>query len=161
MILWFAGLAFVVVVAVFRDAAIDYRLVMGGALLPDAVDLLSRGAGVAHTLVFSVSLLGVVMVSTRRRRAARRRLLALPIGCLVHLVLDAAWTRTEQFWWPFLGDPGPFRLPALERGVVTVLLQEVVGVAALVWCWRRFELGRGPNRTRFLREGRLARELIG
>ena len=161
MILWFAGLAFVIVVAVFRDAAIDYRLVMAGALLPDAIDVLPVGDGVAHTLLFSVTLLAAVMLTTRRRRAARRRLLALPIGTFVHLVLDGAWTRAHLFWWPFLGDPARFRLPSMERGAAVVIVQEIIGAGALVWCFRRFELRRRDNRTRFVREGRLARELVG
>ncbi|MDQ3106947.1 MAG: hypothetical protein M3Q68_03995, partial [Actinomycetota bacterium] len=80
MFLWFAGMAFVLVWAVFKDTSIDYRLVMGGALLPDVVDGVFGGPHVLHTLSFSVGLLVIVMLATRGRRALRRRLLAVPIG---------------------------------------------------------------------------------
>lgn len=160
MIFWFAGMAFVLVWSVFRDTAIDYRLVMLGALLPDVVDAPFGGARAAHTLVVAVGLLVGVMLATRGRRAARRRLLALPIGVFAHLVLDAMWTRTGTFWWPVIG--GGFtgdRLPSLERPVWLLVAMEVAGVVALVWAHRRFRLAEADRRTQFFRTGRLGRDL--
>ncbi|MEA3077277.1 MAG: hypothetical protein QOF60_2185 [Actinomycetota bacterium] len=155
MAFWFAGLAFVLVWAVFKDPAIDYRLVMLGAVLPDVVDGSVWGrAGVLHTLVASVVLLVVVMLATRGRRSWRRRLLAVPIGTFCHLVLDGMWARTSTFWWPFFGwRLSGSGLPSLSRPVWLVVAQELVGLGALVWCWRRFRLG-----SAFLRTGRLGRE---
>ncbi len=161
MILWFAGMAFVVVVLVFRDAAIDYRLVMTGALLPDLVDGVQGRAAIAHSLLFSVALLTVVMLATRRHRSARRRLLAVPIGTFVHLVLDGAWTRSTLFWWPFLGPAGSPPVPSFDRPVPVIIALELAGAVALWWCWRRFQLGDGENRARFLGDGRLRRDLVG
>ena len=106
---------------VFRDPAIDYRLVVVGALLPDLVDAPFGGARVLHTLVASVVLLVGVMLATRHRRRARRRLLAVPIGTFLHLVLDGMWTRTETFWWPFLGRTLDGRLPPLERPLAVLV----------------------------------------
>jgi hypothetical protein len=160
VLLWFAGLAFVLVWLVFRDTAMDYRIVIGGALLPDAVDVLFGGARVMHTLVFSVGLLFLVMFATRRRRAARRRLLALPIGTLVHLVLDGMWRRTVVFWWPGFGlsfESTP--LPSSERALTLIVAMEVAGLVALVWAWRRFRLYEPERRDYFLRTGRLGRDL--
>ena len=57
VILWFAGGAFIVVWAVFRDPAIDYRLVMAGAVLPDLGDGVLGSAGPMHTLSFAAGLL--------------------------------------------------------------------------------------------------------
>ena len=161
MFLWFAGLAFVLVWTVFKDTAIDYRLVMAGALLPDVVDgLVAQGPRVLHTLVFSVGLLVVVMLATRGRRLARRRLLAIPIGTFCHLLLDATWTREVTFWWPFLGRTlGGDGLPSLERPVPVLIALEVVGLLALVWCHGRFRLGEPERRQEFLRTGRLGRDL--
>src|SRR5207302_6909625 len=113
MALWFAGMAVLVVWLVFRDPAIDYRLVAAGALLPDVVDGPWGGARLLHTLLFSASFLVLVMLATRRRRRARRRWLALPIGTFFHLVLDGMWTHTHTFWWPFFGSALHDRLPAL------------------------------------------------
>ena len=128
MVLWFAGMAFVLVWAVFKDTAIDYRLVMLGALLPDLVDVWFGGARVLHTLAFSVGLLVVVMIGTRGRRLQRRRMLAIPIGTFCHLLLDAVWTRAHTFWWPFLGSAfdGASGLPSLGRPVVLLVVLELL-----------------------------------
>lgn len=160
MALWFAGMAVVIVWLVFKDPAIDYRLVVAGALLPDLVDGPWGGARLLHTLVFSAGLLVLVMLATRRRRRARRRFLAVPIGTFLHLVLDGMWTHTHTFWWPFLGSSLRDRLPALAHGPVVLVLEEVVGAAALVWAWRRFGLDDRGRRSTFIRTGRLPRDLV-
>lgn len=138
MVLWFVGLSVLLVWEVFHDPRIDYRLVVAGTLLPDVVDGVLGGARVLHSLSFSVALLLAVMVATRgrrpARRRARRRLLAVPIGTFLHLVLDGMWARTEVFWWPFTGwsfDDAP--LPSFERSPWLVVAMEVAGVAALWW----------------------------
>lgn len=166
MILWFAGMALVAVWVVFRDPAIDHRLVIAGALLPDVVDVSLDLAGVsgpwpAHTLVVSVVFLASVMLATTGRRRLRRQLLALPIGTFLHLVLDGAWTDTEVFWWPGLGtDIGVQVLPSVDRGLANVAL-ELIGLGALAWAWRRFRLSEPARRDVFLRTGRVGRDLVG
>ena len=166
MILWFVGMAVVVVWVVFRDPAIDLRLVVAGALLPDVVDGLLGMVGVvgpwpAHSLLASAGLLSAVMLATRGRRRLRRRLLALPIGTLLHLALDGAWADPVVFWWPALGtDVGHQILPSLERGMVNGLL-ELAGLMALVWAWRRFRLAEPTRRAILLRSGRVGRDLVG
>lgn len=161
MLLWFVGGSFLAVWLVFRDPAIDHRLVVAGALLPDIVDVLTGGPWVGHTVLASVVLLLGIMLLTRGRRLLRRQLLALPIGTFLHLVLDGAWTDTETFWWPAFGvhlDGG--RLPSLERGPLTMVL-ELAGLAVLVWAWRRFRLHEPDRRRHLLRTGRLGRDLVG
>ena len=133
MFFWFAGMAVLVVWQVFRDPNIDYRLVVAGALAPDAIDAVTGGAWVFHTLALSVLVLVAVMLVTRSRKAARRRLLAIPIGMLCHLLLDGVWTDGDLFWWPAMGEGfGDRRLPSLDRPTALVVLMEVAGVAALV-----------------------------
>jgi hypothetical protein len=162
VVLWFAGLALVIVWQVFRDTAIDYRLIVAGVLLPDVTDAALGGARVLHTLAASVFILVVVMVGTRGRRAARRRLLALPIGTFLHLVLDAMWSSTTVFWWPVFGlSFEGAELPSLSRPPGLVLVQELVGLVALVWWWRRFRLHDLERRRAFVRTGRLGRDLVG
>ena len=160
MLLWFAGMAFLLVWTVFKDTAIDYRLVMVGALMPDVVDVWFGGARVLHSLAFSVVFLVAVMLGTRGRRLRRRRLLALPIGTFCHLLLDGMWTRTATFWWPFFGwrfaGDG---LPSLDRPWVLTIVLELLGLGALVWCHGRFALGDPDRRRDFLRTGRLGRDL--
>ena len=135
VLLWFAGLAVVIVWQVFRDTAIDYRLVVAGVLAPDLVDGLLGGARLFHTLVLSAALLLVVMAATRGRRGRRRRLLAVPVGTFLHLVLDASWTTPSLFWWPLFGPSFPSGgLPSLARPPAVLVVQEVLGLAALVYC---------------------------
>lgn len=165
MILWFAGMAVVAVWVVFRDPAIDLRLVIVGALAPDVVDGVLALVGAVgpwpmHTLVAGAGMLMAVMLATSGRRQLRRRLLALPIGALLHLALDGAWTDTEVFWWPAFGTGvGTQVLPSVERGAVNVVL-ELVGALALVWAWRRFRLGEAARRRAFFRTGRVGRDLV-
>jgi hypothetical protein len=158
VILWFAGTSFLAVWLVFRDPAIDHRLVMVGALAPDAVDGLTGGPWVLHSVSASVVLLGAVMLGTVRRRLLRRRLIALPIGTFLHLVFDGAWADTDSFWWPFSGGFGDGSLLSIERGGFTIVL-ELAGAAILVWVYRRFGLDDAARRRAFLRTGRLSRDL--
>ena len=160
MVLWFAGMAFILVWTVFKDTAIDYRLVMAGALLPDVVDVWFGGAWVLHTLVCSVVLLVVVMLATRGRRQLRRRLLAVPIGTFCHLLLDAMWTRTATFWWPFFGAGFDVDgLPSLSRPAWLLVVLELAGLVALWWCVGRFRLFEPERRAQFVRTGHLGRDL--
>lgn len=160
MLLWFAGTSLLAVWLVFRDPAIDHRLVVAGALAPDVVDGVTGGPWVLHSVLGSVVLLAVVMGATVSRRRLRRRLIAVPIGTFLHLVFDGAWSDTDSFWWPFSGGFGDGGLPSIERGAFSLVL-EVVGVAILVWLYRAWRLDRREDRERFVRTGRLARDLAG
>ncbi len=161
MLLWFAGLAVVIVWQVFRDTAVDYRLLMAGALAPDLVDLATPGPGVAHALSAGAAVLAVVMVLTRGRRRLRRRALALPVGMMLHLLLDAAWAEPELFWWPALGLSLEAETPlSFHRPAAVLALQEAAGLAALWWSWRRFRLYEPERRRSFLRTGRVGRDLV-
>ncbi len=158
MFLWFVGGAVAGVWLVFKSPAIDYRLVVLGVLLP-LVELPIGEPRVLHSLTGAVAALGLAMLLTPRRRLVQRRLVAIPIGLFTHLLLDGVWTDTRAFWWPFAGlawSGSP--LPELGRGAFDVVL-EVLGAAALVWCWRRFRLDEPDRRARFLRTGRLDRDV--
>lgn len=151
-------MALLAVWLVFRDPAIDHRVVMFGAVLPDLVDAPFGGARLLHTVAFSAALLAVVMLATRGRRAARRRWIFLPVGILLHLVFDGMWTRTETFWWPAFGSVFADPLPALDHAAALVAVEELAGAAALVWFWNRFRLSEHSVRAAFARTGRLPRD---
>lgn len=156
MLVWYVATAAVGVWAVFDSPALDYRLVMVGAVLPVAEIVLGR-PGPLHSLVTAVLVLGVVMLATQGRRLVRRRWLGIPIGLFSYLVFSATFADTDAFWWPLAGlglsDAGP---PELDRGAVSVLL-EVVGIALGLWWWRRVGLDDRRNLDTFRRTGQLPR----
>ena len=139
---------------VFRDTSIDYRLLLVRALLPDLVDVPLGRAGWAHSLTLSVVVLAVVMIATKRRSAARRLFLALPIGLLLHIVWDGPFTVAEVFWWPFTGGWGDHDVPLVGRGWWNVVF-ELLGLLALVWVWRAAGLSDKARRQAFVHTGQL------
>lgn len=160
VLLWFVGLSVAIVWMVFRSPALDYRMVVVGALLP-LVDALLGGPRVLHTLLGAVVALAVVMGLTRHRRLVRRRWLGIPIGMFLHLALDGSIARAQQFWWPFLGTGfGSSGVPELDRPVAVIVVLEVVGAAVCWWCWRTFGLEDATRRRAMLRTGQVDRSLV-
>ena len=154
MLLWYVGLSVLIVYFVFQSAGVDYRLVVVGSLLPLAVDLPFLGLAYGHTLLASVGLLALVMLLTiGRARLVRRRLLCLPIGAFCGLLLSAAWTNSDVFWWPFTRASLP--TGSLFPAAGLVVLEELAGLAACAWIAVRFGLTDGERRDEFLRTGRL------
>jgi hypothetical protein len=132
VLLWFVGGAATIVWLVFRDPRFDFRLLAVGALLPDAVDVLLGGARALHSVLAPIAVLVAVMLATLGRRPIRRRLLAVPIGMFLHLVLDGVFRDTRVFWWPLTGLSLPDApLPSAARGWWNVPL-ELVGLLLLV-----------------------------
>jgi hypothetical protein len=89
----------------------------------------------------------------RGHRLSRRRWISLPIGWFCGLVLAGSWAHKEVFWWPLFGADRPH--VALLPAVPLVVLEEVAGIAAAVWCYRRFGLADRRRREQFLRSGRV------
>lgn len=155
MFFWFLGTAVVAVWFVFRDAAFDYRLLLVGSVLPAVVDGVSGGAWVMHSVVFSVTLLTVLMIVTAGRKPIRKMLLGLPVGTMLHLVFTGAWTNTKVFWWPFFGfgfDDAAH--PVAARGWWNVPL-ELAGIALCWWVYRQADLATPQRRSEFRTTGRL------
>jgi hypothetical protein len=151
---WFIGTAVVTVGVVFRDPRFDYRLLIVGSVLPIA-DGIFGAARPLHSITISVALLAVLMIVTAGRKPIRRVLLGLPIGMILHLVFDGAWSDTERFWWPLFGvsvDTAP--QPVFYRGWWS-LVSEMIGVVICVWLWRRNDLTDPARRSAFLRNGHL------
>jgi len=159
VVLWFLAPAVLIVWAVFRSPSADYRMVAVGALLP-LVELPFGAPRVLHSLTGAAALLVLVMLAFRGQRLRQRQLLGIPIGVLVHQVLDGAWADTRAFWWPFAGTSwSDAELPELGRGGWNVLL-ELAGAAALWWTWRRFRLDEPDRRERFRRTGQVGRDVL-
>ena len=159
MLLWFVGPSILIVWSVFRSPAADYRVVAVGSLVP-LVDLPFGQPRLLHSLTGAAVLLGAVMLGARGQRLVQRRLLGLPIGMLLHLVLDGAWADTNAFWWPALGTAwSTAELPELGRGLFNVVL-ELVGAGACWWGYRRFHLSEPDRRALFLQTGRVGRDIV-
>lgn len=161
MFLWFLGGSFLAVLVVFSSPALDYRLVMFGAVI-GAGEVLVGAAWFLHTLLAPVGVLAAVMLATRGNRLRRRQLLGLPIGMFMHLVLDGTWATSKLFWWPALGTSdvlGTAEVPEADRSTATLLVMELVGLAALVFLIRRLDLA-GGGREKFLSSGQLLRERV-
>lgn len=161
MFFWFLGLSFGLVLIVFSSPALDYRLVMMGAVLPVAEGFVG-GPWVLHTLLGPTVVLAVVMLATQGRRLLRRQWLGLPIGLFMHLVLDATWSTSKLFWWPFLGVSdvlGQGDVPEFGRNGIVLLVMEAMGLAVLWFLVQRLEL-RGEGRDQFLSTGQVLRKFM-
>jgi membrane-bound metal-dependent hydrolase YbcI (DUF457 family) len=154
MVLWYTALAILIVANVFRSPGLDYRLVALGSLVPLLVGVPVGHRAVGHTLVFAVTLFVAVMVVTAgRSRLLRRRLLGVPIGVFVGLVLSGAFTQDHVFLWPFLG--GTFGDRSLLPTWWLVLVEEAVGLIGWWWIVGQFDLYVPETRREFWRTGRL------
>ena len=161
MVFWFAGLSFAAVLIVFTSPALDYRLVMAGAVLPTAEGLI-RGPWFLHTLLAPVVVLAVVMLLTQNKRLVRRQWLGLPIGLFMHLVLDGSWLGAEVFWWPFLGTEGVLggsQVNEFQRSLVVILGMEAIGIAALAFLVSRLGL-LGDGKELFTSKGQILRNRL-
>lgn len=157
MFLWFLGLSFALVLVVFDSAALDYRLIMLGSVLP-WIDFLWGGPWLMHSVFFPVLVMCLVMIVGWGRRLRQRRWLGLAIGLFLHLILAATWTRQELFWWPGFGfDTG--ERPVVASPAVGAVL-ELIGAATLVQLYRLLGLADSSRRDLFVRTGHIDRELL-
>ncbi|MCE2524393.1 MAG: hypothetical protein J4F99_00145 [Acidimicrobiia bacterium] len=154
MLLWFAGLTVPAVAATFASRALDYRLVIAGAVLP-SLALAVDGLWVMGTLLFPIAVLAGAMIVGWGRRLVQRRLLGFPIGLFCHLILDGAWLRPASFWWPLAGVAAGEAVSVSLRPLWAVLAMEFAGAVAIWWSWRRFGLADPARRRVLARRGRL------
>lgn len=172
VIFWHVGGAVFLARWVFRDPAMDMRVLVFGAVLPDLIDkpigsvlftgYYGTGRIYAHTLLFAAVMLALVMAATRRGSAARKRWMALPIGVLFHLLLDMP-IDAETLWWPALG----LEFPSFAEGQLAdlivyllkspvVVIQELLGLGYLIALYRKTELAEPTNRKELVETGRLS-----
>ncbi len=144
-------------------AAVDFRLVLLGSILPDLIDkplaaILHLDSRLwAHTLLFLGALLLLGLVP------ALRGLRWVGFGDAVHLLVDLMWYQPLVALWPLLG----VAFPAGEQsfgGYFQIFLTdpyvqfgEVVGGIILILVVWTCHLDSWPVLRRFLRDGRLAR----
>jgi membrane-bound metal-dependent hydrolase YbcI (DUF457 family) len=170
VLFWDIGMAVLVFRVVYRDPKVDLRLLALGAVLPNLIDkpltllfpdTFPAGRTVAHTLVVSAAVMTVVLLTTRRGRR-RRAFMAVAIGMLLHLALDAIWTEPEVLFWPVLGaefqpDAGGGGWPSVVASLLTPWnwLLELVGLVYLIVLYRAAGLADPIARSALIRSGRL------
>ena len=153
MLFWFVGTAVASVWFIFHDDSFDYRPLIAGVLVPDAIDVWFGGARIMHTVVASVAVMTAIVLSTSRHKKTRSHLMPFAIGLFMHLVFDAAFAKTKVFWWPFSGMHfNNASLPVADRWVANIAL-ELIGVALIKWAWDRFGLANPANRRQFFQRG--------
>ena len=134
MLFWHVGFSIFIFRYVYKDYGADLRYLAGGALLPDFVDFLFNIAGFkvaynqpGHTLIFSVTILVITMILTRRKTAFRNNFLLVAIGIFLHQFLDFMWLNQHILFFPLPFDS----VETTSRGFLILLLQEVAGFSYL------------------------------
>ena len=173
MIFWHVGGTIAIFRYVFRDPKVDLRFLALGALLPDLIDkplgtilfpalFNNNSQAIGHSLFFSIILMSIVLLATRRGRV-RRRWMALAIGSLIHLLLDAMWTVQQTFLWPAFGWDFPPGNPEYWSGLLGRIFSdpgrivlEVVGFGYLAYLYRQARLSDPDRRGELLRSGRVS-----
>ena len=146
MILWHIAGSIFLFRWIFRDPKVDLRLLILGAILPDAIDLIA-GALLGdptrqrwgHTLILP-TVAAIVILLTNRRGRRRRQLMTIVVAWLFHLVLDGVWVREQTFLWPLFGPefaPWP-EGTAWSRAMSDPwrFVKEVAGFVYLMLLWR-------------------------
>ena len=142
-------------------AAVDFRLVLLGSILPDLIDkplgaILHLEARLwAHSLLF---LAGILVLSLL---PALRGLRWVGFGDAVHLLVDLIWEQPMVVLWPALGlafPPGEQSFGGYLQVLLTdpyVQFGEIVGGSILIAAAWRYRLFSWNRLRQFLRDGRL------
>ena len=163
------GLGAAIVYVTLGRRRVDYRYVLVGAVIPDAIDPLLALGGIespsgrtfAHTILAVVTVMvGIILTLRGERRVA---VFGLGVGWLMHLVGDGMWEAPRTFLWPAFGtdfarappEPYSWDLFANPLDHLGTWGGELVGIAILAWFYVAFELGRGDRLRMFLRDGYL------
>lgn len=171
MLFWHLGGTLWLFRWIFKDPKVDVRFLFLGALLPDLIDMpigtlifesrFATGELWFHSLTLASVYMVVVLTTTRRGRR-RRAFMAVGVGWLLHLLLDAMWVNQESFGWPFFGleipmGESPYWPLAWDRALSDPWrwVKEAVGLGYLIWLWLALGLGQRERRQNVYETGRL------
>jgi membrane-bound metal-dependent hydrolase YbcI (DUF457 family) len=156
MLFYFVAFSVLIVSWVFDSAAVDYRFVALGSVIP-LIEVPTGHGWALHTLLAPIIAFIAVSAAARGSRIVQRQWIGLPIGMFLHLVLDRTWARADLFWWPIVGtdELGTHVVPEFDP-LAFSFVAELSGIVLFLWIVRRAELGDPTKRERLFKDGRLS-----
>ena len=161
MVLWFVGPSILIVWAVFRSPAADYRLVALGSVHPARRAPVRRAAAAAQPDRCARSPSPLVMFAARGQRLAAAPLARRPDR---HAAPPRARRRLDRHRTRSGGrssaSTGRRRSCPSSAGARSTSCSSSSGAAACWWLYRRFRLDEPERRAEFLRTGRVGRDIV-
>lgn len=151
MFFWFIGAGVLIFKSVFKDTKADLRYLIVGLIFLDILDSLlsvsfidKEPRFITHSLLFSVLVMFVIMIISKRATIFRKNSLLFSIGLYLHLLLDFMWLDQTNFLYPLPFESSDnFVKPRLTTAIL-----EVFGVTYLA-----FKLKSKNLIEKFLKEG--------
>jgi len=141
MFFWFIGTGILIFKSVFKDNKADLRYLVMGLLFLDIADtvLSIRYADkepryITHSLIFSVSVMFVIMILSKRGTSKRKNLLLFSIGLYLHLFLDFMWLDQSTFLFPLPFESNEIFVKTLSINLVL----EIFGITYLIFKLKNF-----------------------
>ena len=136
MFFWFIGIGVLIFKYVFKDNKADLRYLITGLLVLDFLDILlsieSIGKElkfITHSLIFSVFMMFLIMLFSKRGSKVRKNSLLFSIGLYLHLFLDFMWLHQAIFLYPLPSET----IDIFNKTLLMVVAQELIGVTYLIY----------------------------
>ena len=141
MFFWFIGTGILIFKSVFKDNKADLRYLVMGLLFLDIADTVlsiryvdKEPRYITHSLIFSVSVMFVIMILSKRGTSKRKNLLLFSIGLYLHLFLDFMWLDQSTFLFPLPFESNEIFVKTLSINLVL----EIFGITYLIFKLKNF-----------------------
>jgi len=141
MFFWFIGTGILIFKSVFKDNKADLRYLVMGLLFLDIADTVlsiryvdEEPRYITHSLIFSVSVMFVIMILSKRGTSKRKNLLLFSIGLYLHLFLDFMWLDQSTFLFPLPFESNEIFVKTLSINLVL----EIFGITYLIFKLKNF-----------------------
>lgn len=136
MFFWFIGIGVLIFKYVFKDNKADLRYLITGLLVLDFLDILlsiepigKELKFITHSLIFSVFMMFLIMLFSKRGSKVRKNSLLFSIGLYLHLFLDFMWLDQAIFLYPLPSET----IDIFNKTLLMVVAQELIGVTYLIY----------------------------
>ena len=141
MFFWFIGTGILIFKSVFKDNKADLRYLVTGLFFLDVADVVlsiryidKEPRYITHSLIFSVLVMFVIMILSKRGTSKRKNLLLFSIGLYLHLFLDFMWLDQSTFLFPLPFESNEINVKTLS----TNLILEIFGITYLIFKLKNF-----------------------